>query len=148
MGATGVISLLVTVSDKRLWFLGRRSGRLGLASRRRGRLDFCRRGLVENFGQLVEDGITGQTQLAQNFSRRAHDFGHALRPDHYQRDGQDQNYFKRVQASMTVWSVRDSIELTSLELTSRGARKFHVPCPRQLIPPQLIIIKVRSVNDA
>jgi hypothetical protein len=44
---------------------------------------------------------------------------------------------------MTFGSARDSIELTSF-----GARKFHAPSPSQLIPPQLIIIKVRSVNDA
>jgi hypothetical protein len=86
----------------------------------------------------VEDGITGQAQFAQHFPRRAHDFGQALRPDHNKRHGKNQNYFKRVQASMTVRSLRDSIELTS-----PGAGKFHASSP-----PQLIIIKVWSVNDA
>jgi hypothetical protein len=86
----------------------------------------------------VEDGITGQAQLAQHFPRDAHDFGQALRPDYDERDGENQKYFKRVQASMTVRSVRDSVKLTSF-----GARKFHAPSPFQLI-----IIKVWSVNDA
>jgi len=84
----------------------------------------------------MEDRVTGQTQLAQHFPDRAHHFGHPLRPDHYQRDRKNQYYFKRVQASMTVRSMRCSIDLTSIRWG-----KF-----RAISPCQLIIIRVRRVN--
>ena len=50
----------------------------------------------------MEDGIASQAQLAQNFSYGAHDFGQAFGADDNQRDRENQNYFKKVQASMTV----------------------------------------------
>ncbi len=58
--------------------------------------------LVEHLGQFVEDGIARQAQLAQDFSHGAHNLGQAFGADDNQRDREDQNYFKKVQTSMTV----------------------------------------------
>ncbi len=141
MGTGGVISSLGTVRDDRLCFLGRNrrwrldGGRFGL---RRGRRYFGR--LVEHVGQLVEDGIARQAQLAQDFSHSAHDLGQAFGADDNQRDREDQSYFKKVQTSMTV---RHDCQCDSMTL--RGAGKFRATSPA---PCQLIIIPDRGVNDA
>ena len=129
MGAGGVISSLGTVREDQLFILGRSGSR----SRRSGRrLHSLRRGfrrcrkirarLVEHVGQFVEDGIASQAQLAQDFSYCAHNFGQAFGADHNQRDRENQNYFKKVQTSMTVRAIMPA------------------PC-------KLIIIPDGSVND-
>ena len=96
--------------------------------------------LVEHVGQFVEDGIARQAQLAQDFSHRAHNLGQAFGADDNQRDREDQNYFKKVQTSMTV---RHDGQCNSMTL--RGAGKFRATSPA---PCQLIIIPDRGVNDA
>lgn len=140
MGAGGVISSLATVRDDRLFVLGRPDGgRPGLGRDGRGRRQFGGR-LVEHLGQFVEDGIARQTQLAQNFSHSAHNLGQAFGADDNQRDREDQNYFKKVQTSMTV---RRTGQRNSMTL--RAAEKFRATAPA---PCQLIIIPDRGVNDA
>jgi hypothetical protein len=129
MGAGDVISSLGTVREDRLFILGRRHrGRLQSGRRLHGlRRGFRRRRnvrarLVEHVGQFVEDGIASQAQLAQDFSYGAHNFGQAFGADHNQRDRENQNYFKKVQTSMTARAM--------------------VPAPCKLI-----IIPDGSVND-
>jgi hypothetical protein len=153
-----VISSLVTVrlvkraanyfAKDRLWFLGRRSRRPGRRPRlsvgRHRRPNFCGR-FVEPLGQLVEDRVTGQTQLAQHFPRRAHHFGHSLWPDHYQSDCKNQYYFKRVQASMTIRSARRSTN----KRTSVRSGKFRATSPSQsIICVRSVNIREWTVNDA
>ena len=70
----------------------------------------------------MEDGIASQAQLAQNFSYGAHNFRQAFGADDNQRDRENQNYFKKVQTSMTVRAMMPA------------------PC-------QLIIIPDCGVND-
>jgi len=84
----------------------------------------------------MEDGITRQAQLAQDFSDRAHHFGQPFGTDDDQRDRKNESYFKKVrQASMTADQCNS--------MTSRGAEKF-----RATAPCQLIIIPDWGVNDA
>ena len=140
MGAGGVISLSGTMRDDQLFIPGRRRRRrrrLGRDGRGRQRLGGR---LVERVGQFVEDGIARQAQLAQEFSHGAQNLGQAFGADDNQRDREDENYFKKVQTSMTIRRAgrRNSTAL-------RGAEKFRATAPA---PCQLIIIPDRGVNDA
>ncbi len=84
----------------------------------------------------MQDGIARQAQLAQDFSDRAHNFGQALGADDNQRDRENQSYFKKVrQTSMTTDRCN--------AMTYRGAQKFRISAPCQLI-----IIPDWGVNDA
>ena len=86
----------------------------------------------------MEHGIAREAKLAQDFSHRAHNFGQALGAEYDQRDRQNDNYFKEVQASMTVRS-----ESPFNSMTAPRAGKF----PATPIC-QLIIIPDFGVNDA
>jgi hypothetical protein len=77
----------------------------------------------------VKNGIARQPQLAQDFSCGPHYFRQALRADDDQRDRKDENYFKKVQTSMTV--ARDCMRNS---MTRWDAEKFRsASFPRQLI---------------
>jgi hypothetical protein len=141
MDAGGVISSLGTVRDDRLCILRRLDlTRSGFARDGRCRRRRLGRRLFHNVGQFVEDGIARQAQLAQDFAHGAHDLGQSFGADDNQRNREDENYFKKVQTSMTVRRRRRSIAMTS-----RRAQKFRASSS---FPCQLIIIPDRGVNDA
>ena len=83
----------------------------------------------------MEHGIAREAKLAQDFSNGTHNFGQAFGAKDDQRDREDDNYFKEVQASMTV-----RFESHCNSMTAPSAGKFPAT--------QLIIIPDLGVNDA
>jgi hypothetical protein len=83
----------------------------------------------------MEHGIAGKAQLAQDFSHRAHNFGQAFGPDDYQRDRENQGYFKKIRQILMTTN-------TCYSTTLRCMGKFLASAPCQLI-----IIPDWGVND-